>query len=198
MNRRSALKNIGLSLGYIAVAPSAISILQSCKNDKNKNTSSWTPIFFSKNEGIVIENLVDLILPKTSKLPGASDVNVAKFLDLYAQKAYNKEQQEQSQKGIQAIIKSIGKDVNQITLEDYDKMLAKYLKADTKQIEAFMNNKEDKLLLNTLRGLRQNTIWAYKTSELIGTEYLAYDPIPTEQKGCISLEEATGGIAWSL
>jgi hypothetical protein len=42
------------------------------------------------------------------------------------------------------------------------------------------------------------SIWAYKTSQKIGEEVLAYDPIPGKLQGCISLEEATGGKVWSL
>ena len=46
--------------------------------------------------------------------------------------------------------------------------------------------------------LRNSSVWAYKTSELIGETVLAYAPIPGKQQGCISLDEATGGKAWSL
>jgi len=46
--------------------------------------------------------------------------------------------------------------------------------------------------------LRDNTVWAYKTTEEIGENVLAYDPIPGVQLGCVSLKEATGGKAWSL
>ena len=41
-------------------------------------------------------------------------------------------------------------------------------------------------------------IRAYRGSELVGEQYLAYDPIPGRQVGCIDLEEATGGRIWSL
>ncbi|RLD77819.1 MAG: gluconate 2-dehydrogenase subunit 3 family protein, partial [Bacteroidetes bacterium] len=50
----------------------------------------------------------------------------------------------------------------------------------------------------TLTNLRTMTIWAYKTSEKVGEEILAYDPIPGDFHGCISLEETTKGKAWSL
>ena len=50
-------------------------------------------------------------------------------------------------------------------------------------------------LLTNLKSLR---IRAYRGSELVGEQYLAYDPIPGRQIGCIDLEEATGGRIWSL
>jgi len=50
-------------------------------------------------------------------------------------------------------------------------------------------------MINSLRSLAAS---AFKNSEVIGETVLAYAPVPGEQKGCVSIEEATGGRAWSL
>jgi glucoside 3-dehydrogenase (cytochrome c) hitch-hiker subunit len=196
MNRREVLKGLALSLGYVVATPAVISILQSCKNDVQK--TSWKPQFFSEDEDIVIRNLVNLILPKTENLPGAEDVNVAQFIDAYTDKVVNKKEQDRYKKGITAIIISLNKPVKKLTSDDYDAILSKFLKAKNKEIERFKNNENDTLILEILKWLRGMTIWTYKNSQLIGEEVLAYDPIPVIQLGCISLEEATGGKAWSL
>ena len=200
MDRRKALKGLGLSLGYVVATPTILSMLQSCKKDTTA-AASWVPKFFSVDEGTVVRNLVDLILPKTADLPGASDVNVVEFIDLYTSKVSGKEEQDGYRKGLAAVIEALGKPVNKLTTEDYDGLLAKFLKANNEEQQAFRNNEKDGAVLETLMGLRGSAIWAYKTSELVGEEVLAYDPIPGEQKGCISVEEATGewgGRAWSL
>ena len=200
MDRRKALKGLGLSLGFVIATPTVLSILQSCKTD-SKEIATWIPEFFSEDEGTVVKNLVDLILPKTAELPGASDANVAQFIDLYNSKVSSKEEQESHKKGMAAVIKALGKPVKNLTIEDYDGLLAKFLKANKEEQEGFRNNEEEALVLETLIGLRGSAIWAYKTSEKVGEEVLAYDPVPGEQKGCISVEEATGewgGRAWSL
>ena len=197
MDRRKALKGLGLSLGFVVATPTVLSILQSCKTDA-KSITGWTPEFFSADESTVVENLVDLILPKTAELPGASDVNVAQFIDLYTSKVSSKKEQENYKKGLAGVTKALGKSVKDLTTEDYDALLAKYLKASPEALEGFKANENDAAVLGTLRGLRGSAIWAYKTSEKVGEEVLAYDPVPGEQKGCISLEEATGGRAWSL
>ena len=57
---------------------------------------------------------------------------------------------------------------------------------------------KDALVFQALDNLRNFAIWAFKTSEQIGENVLAYDPVPGSQKGCISLNEATEGKAWSL
>jgi len=200
MDRRKALKGLGMSLGFVVATPTVLSLLQSCKTE-TKNIASWVPEFFSEDEATVVTNLADLILPKTANLPGATDVNVVQFIDLYFSKISSKEEQEGHKNGLAAVINALGKSVKDLTTEDYDRLLAKYLKASQEEQEAFNNNEEEAPVLGTLMGLRGGVIWAYTTSEKIGKEVLAYDPIPGEQKGCISVEEATGewgGRAWSL
>jgi hypothetical protein len=198
MNRRNALKNIGLSLGYVVATPTVISLLQSCKNDA-KNLTAWIPEFFSSEEGKVMKILVDLILPKTDNLPGVLDLNIPEFIDLYMAKVYDDDEQNEAKKGINAIMTALDITENNpsnIKTETYDAFLAKYLRVSKEEREAFAKN--DKIILGTLSGLRDLTVWAYKTTEEIGENVLAYDPIPGEQKGCVSLEEATGGKEWSL
>lgn len=192
MDRRKALKGLGLSLGYVIATPSVISILQSCKNDPQ---ISWTPQFFSSNESFVLEKLIDLILPKTNDLPSALDVNIPQFIDAYVNEVSSKAEQEKLKKGIATISESLSKSANN---EAFKSLLTKYLKADQKDKEAFFENEDDTLVLETLINLRTMTIWTYKTSEKAGEEILAYDPIPGDFLGCISLEETTKGKAWSL
>jgi len=196
MNRREAIKGLGLSFGYAVATPTVISILQSCKSDSQ--SIAWKPQFFSKDEGSVVSNLVDLILPKTDDLPGALDVNVAKFIDLYLDKVSDNETQDNIKKGMAAISIELDKHVSKLNTDDYDKLLNKYLRAKPNDLEAFKNNENDAIILNSLTRLRWQTIWVYKNSQQIGEEVLAYDPIPGKQLGCISLEEVTGGKAWSL
>jgi len=197
MDRRKALKGLGLSLGYIVATPNIISMLQSCKTD----AASWKPVFFTVDEGIIIKNLIDLILPGTDDTPGALDVNVPQFLDVYISKVYDDTDQKEFKEGINGIMTALnvsGKNVSRIKKEAYDILLSNYLRANNKELEKFKINEEDTIVLSTLSKIRETTIWAYKTSEKIGEEVLAYLPIPGKFEGCISLEEATGGKAWSL
>lgn len=197
MKRRELIKGLGLSLGYIVATPTVLNLLQSCKTDANQ----WVPIFFTVDEGLVIKNLIDLILPKTETSPGALDVNVPEFLDLYASKVYTKEQKESYKEEIHDIIQELlnqDEDVLKLTTQDYDNLLSKYLKSDTSTQKTFKNGNGDNIVFKSLLKLRNTSVWAYKTSELIGETVLAYDPIPGKQQGCISLDESTGGKAWSL
>ena len=198
MNRREALKNIGLSVGYTVAVPSLISLLHSCKTE----AEVWMPQFLSIDEGVILKNLVDLILPKTEDTPGALDVNVPQFIDLCLAKASSDKQQAKFKTEFTAVINALKipeEDPSKLKVEDYDSLLAKYLKVTKSQIKEFSKNEKDKLIFSVLSYIRSQSIWAYKNTEFIGENVLKYDPIPgSNVKACPTVEEATGGKAWSL
>lgn len=200
MNRRDALKSLGLSLGYVIATPTLLGMLQSCTTKAEK----WPPIFHTEKQAYVLENLVDLILPKTKDAPGALDVNVPQFIDLYVSKTYTDDDKVLYNLGLDAVMHELGMtndpmDTEQpITLktEDFDALLSKYLRISKVQRLAYIEEKH--LVFMTLLNIRDQSVWAYRTSKEIGTDVLAYDPIPGRQEGCVSVENATGGRAWSL
>lgn len=199
MNRRDALKGLGLSLGYVIATPTLISMLQSCSTTAEK----WVPIFHTEKQAYVLQNLVDLILPKTKDTLGALDVNVPQFIDLYVSKASTDEDKAIYNLGLDAVMDELGilqetPETEPIALkpEDFDAILAKYLRVSKEQRLAHI--KEENIVFMTLLRIRDQTVWAYKTSKEIGKEVLVYDPVPGIQKGCISVAEATGGKAWTL
>mgnify|MGYP003641187893 CR=1 FL=1 len=215
MDRRIALKNIGLSLGYVVATPTLISLVQSCKD---QNIVEWTPSFLTKEEGSVLYKLVDIILPKTDT-PSATDVNVHVFIDKFANEIMMPEQQNfikmAMSKFVDKALKDSGKEkIEDLDSEDLEPVLAAALKT-TKEDEVInyksintykeaINNGEQAELDDTIsrfafaNDLRGQTIWAYKTSEYIGEEVLAYLPVPGEYIGCGDLQELTGGKAWSI
>lgn len=201
MNRRDILKGLGLTLGYTIATPSIMSLLHSCKTE----VKVWTPQFFSITEGIVLTNFVDLILPKTENLPGALEVNVPEFIDLFAFRVYQNEEKIKFKKGMEYILKTLNivdDNTSAIKNEDYDNLLAKYLRASKEQQKLYEKkeneNNEDAIIFNTIANIRNTSVWAYKTSKQIGEDVLAYDPVPGEQIGCAPLEDLTNGKAWSL
>ncbi len=186
---------MGLTLGYVIAAPTLLSMLQSCTTKPEK----WVPIFHSERQAFVLQSLVELILPKTKDAPGALDVNVPQFIDLYTSEVLPDEVKEKYMLGFDAVMDELGvlnEDPVTLTTEDFDAILSKYLSISKAQRTAYIE--EEHLVFMTLLTLRDQTVWAYKSSEEIGKKVLVYDPIPGEQKGCISLEEATGGKAWAL
>ncbi len=215
MDRRKAIKNMGMALGYTVATPTLISIVQSCKTEP---TITWNPEFLTKEQASVLSKLVDIILPKTDT-PSASDVQVDIFIDRFANQAMEKEQQDffkmSMSKFVDKVVVDSGKEkMEDLTPEDLELVLASALKLTKEdQVvyldmvnaynEALAEGKEASLedgvsrfaFANNLRGM---TIWGYKTTEYVGEELLAYLPVPGEYIGCGDVQELTGGKAWSL
>jgi hypothetical protein len=215
MDRRRVLKNMGLSLGYIVATPTLLGIVQSCKNEP---AITWSPEFFTQDEGAVLTKLVDLILPKTDT-PAASEVQVDIFIDKFAKEVMEKEQQDFFKmslgKFLEKAMADSGKEtISDLNAEDLEPMLSsslKYSKADqvemfesiTSYTEAIAEGENATLNDETTRfafanNLRGMTIWGYKASEYVGEEVLAYLPVPGEYIACGDVQELTEGKDWSL
>jgi len=220
MNRRKALKNMGLAMGYTVAAPTLISIMQSCKQEA---VMEWTPDFFTKDEGSVLTKLVDIILPKTDT-PSASEVQVNIFIDRFINEVAEKQQQDFVKMSMGRFLEKASKDAGKekaadLSTEELEKTLAAALKKASDEDEklsmeaiktyneAIAEGKEALLddtiasnsFANQLRGM---TIMGYKTSEYVGEKVLAYLPVPGAYIACDdvdTLTEATAkGKAWSL
>ena len=183
MKRRDALKNIGLSAGLIIGTPSIITLLNSCTTDQK----TWKPIFLSKDQAEILKNIVDIIIPKT-ETPSASEVNVIEFLDKYYKEVLDDERQKWLKGSYNSLVDLIKTKFNDnMTAEKYKDLLDNHM--------ILSGDSDD--LSELLKQIKSDTIWAYKTSEFVGENVLAYDPIPATYY-CGDLKELTGGKSWSL
>ena len=183
MKRRDALKNIGLSAGLIIGTPSIITLLNSCTTDPK----TWKPIFLSKNQAEILKNIVDIIIPKT-ETPSASEVNVIEFLDKYYKEVLDDERQKWLKGSYNSLVDLIKTKFNDnMTAEKYKDLLDNHM--------ILSGDSDD--LSELLKQIKSDSIWAYKTSEFVGENVLAYDPIPATYY-CGDLKELTGGKSWSL
>lgn len=187
MDRRKALKNIGIGFGAITVTPTVVSLFQSCQT-----TPTYTTVSFSQEQFYVVADLMDLIIP-TTDIPGAKDLKLPEFADAYVDAVFNEQRKEGLINGLNAFIEEALLDSGKskpgdLTTQDWDAQLAKNLKTIGLESPAAA-------FAEQLRGM---TVNAFKINEYIGEEVLAYRPIPGEQRGCVDLMEATGGKAWSL
>ncbi|MBE9489120.1 MAG: gluconate 2-dehydrogenase subunit 3 family protein [Bacteroidetes bacterium] len=209
MDRRAALKNLTLSIGYAVAAPTLLNMLSSCTAEAD----TWMPVFFSEQEKKLVTQLVDIILP-SSNLPGALDVNVPQFMDLMYKDVEIETNQKRFQNGARLFAekfeKVFEKEISKGTKEDVQKLFVTYfdlseseikkvLKEQRTPIDEISNVKMDSYLTyKFLFSVRYYALYGYYSSEKIGEEVLAYDPVPGRYLSCISLEDASGGKAWSL
>lgn len=214
MNRRELLKNLGLGAGFLVVGPTTLSLLQSCKNEPQYD---WEPTFLSASNGQALQRILDIILP-TTDTPGASDLNIAQFIDSYMEEVASEERQQEFGEGADdfaaAFEYEVGKDIGEGTEEEYDRVIKKYLLATPAQREKFVRRttetqdpldedpKErmdyDAGTFSYLQNVRELGIWAWKNSEEVGENVLWYDPIPAVYIPCGPVDELSNGRAMSL
>lgn len=207
MDRRKALKNISLGLGYVVATPTVMNILASCTTEK----ALWSAEFLSITEQHMVTQLAGIILP-ASEIPGALDVNVPEFIDKMYMHIESDSKKDLFQKGSEvfaAIFKeTYGKKAVDGEITEFEKLFAKYFKLDenqTKEVLIKQNRAENELekseledyyMYNFLISVRYYTLFGYYTSEKVGEEILSYDPIPGRYDPCIPVDDI--GNAWSL
>jgi hypothetical protein len=216
MDRRLALKNMGMAMGYTVAAPTLISILQSCQSEPKE---VWNPVYFNADEAHVTKELVDIILPKTD-LPSASELQLHKFLDQFMDQVVELEERDFMRMAMGKFMEKARADSGKETIlelnaEDLEPVLAAALvkrsPEDEMAIYETLGSYQESVETGTpaeldtdiacylfANNLRGSLIWAYKNNEYIGEEVLAYLPVPGEYIGCAPVEELTGGMDWSI
>lgn len=228
MKRRTVLKHMGAGLGYAIVAPTALSILQSCQ-DKDP-FEGWAPQFLSEDEGRGVARMIDMILPKTDT-PSATELGIHQFMDEYWASVSDEDDQEFTRMIMgyfkEALFAETGEeyfaDIKDEALEAFmGKHLAKLDEATEEAHEdaykAYGRAKYQQKMAEVLgeqpgpdpsldaevsrylfaTSVRDMATWGFKNHPTIAKEVLAYDPIPGQYIACGSADELTGGKAWSL
>jgi hypothetical protein len=212
MNRRNAIKNLGLSFGALAVTPTMIGMLQSCAT----TTSDFSPKFFFKNQLSDIQLLLDVILPSTDDgIPGATELGLLKFIDAFLDGVVEEDQLRLLQFGVSSMITS-AKTQPANDLSDkrsyWETQAEKYFTASETQentwhdeLSSLSEGVLDKESISTgalhfmvFQSLRGFAVYAFRINSTIGKEFMHYAPIPGQQLGCVSLEEATNGKLHAL
>ena len=228
MDRRQALRNLGWGAGALVATPTIMSLLQSCNNEP-----TWTPLFLTTAQGHALKTMVDLIIPHDEQMPGAVELGVHEFIDAYwnsvladgtsgLEDEYTKLSLTQQKQFIKEAFTNLGTSFQNIynkglekgTPEEYDELLASYLRAPKEEQERLQSELYEYLeaadgnnsaVLNSeaqnyflLSGIRDISFWAWKNTEEIGENVLWYDPVPGQYQGCIPLNEAGNGKAMSL
>lgn len=208
---------MGLAFGYAVATPTLLGLLQSCKD--KPAYAEWVPSFLDKEKGYALAQTLDVILPKTDT-PSATEMNVHVFIDAYLDEVLPLEQRDfvmmKMNKFYDKILADSGKEtLMDIEAVDIEPALQTYLRKRTDEeeeihteainnyMEAIMQGGEATLdddisRFSFANDLRDLATWAYKSSEYVGEEVLAYLPIPGEYIACGDANTLTGGKAWSL
>tara|TARA_Y100001954_G_C15689691_1_gene542086 strand:- start:78 stop:659 length:582 start_codon:yes stop_codon:yes gene_type:complete len=184
MKRRELLKNTSLWVSGLLLTPSVV-VLKSCNPLKRED--KWKSDFFSSDNGNLIFELVDTLIPNT-EIPGAIEAKVHEFVESYVRDVYNKNKREWFIEELSnfndKIKKFSSKSFFKLNIIEKINTLNEIQKKESGNSASFYID------------LKKLVIRGYFNSKIGVTQALNYRPIPGTFKGCIPLSES-GGKLWS-
>ena len=198
MNRRTALKNTALFLGYAVSAGTLSEVFLSCA--AAQGGKRWKPVFLTKAQAATIAEMAETILPRTNT-PGAKDIGVPQFIDKMLKESLSPEEQRDFMAGLAKFEADCqagyGKPFTACDQTQREAYLLKLDRASGKYGHSFWgitlaNPSNPNLFFRRMKAL---TLLGYYTSQRVGQEILSYDPLPGVFQGCIPLSEV--GNSWN-
>ncbi len=205
MKRRELLRYTAYITGVAISGPVASALLAGCKRDEAvaAGEAVYAPSFFSKEEYEYISKLADTMLP-TTDTPGALDVGAPEMVDKMVGQVYSEEARDKFRTGLKELMRRMDADNTEggfrgldsektlVYLQDQD---LHYKDPDTPWDTV---PEAEGTARSTYFDLKSQLVGAWFNSEEIGTEVLAYLPVPGEYIPCGDLQELTGGVAWAI
>lgn len=194
MDRREALRRTAWIMGGVISAPAISAVLNGCQAKPDIN---WKPVFLSKEQAALVEQVAEIIIPKTDT-PGAKDVGVPAFIDKLLSEVYKKEDQDRFLDGLKTFDSEADQEMGdpflELSPEDQQSFVKKKHDAAI-EVERKTQPAPPRPFILTMKEL---TMLGFFTSKIGATEILQYDPVPGAYKGCIPLSEAGNGRTWAI
>lgn len=204
MKRREAIRTTSIILGYAVSASAVTGIMAGCRVESGSTTEVaepevWSPDFFNDEQISTVAELAETILPRTAT-PGAKDAGVHQFIDMMMKDYYPVRDQKEFIRGLEQL--------DQVANQQYGNA---FVSCSPEERLAMANALDRQAYDEVQKGdsaaeqmprpffaiFKELTWTGFFTSQLIGEEYLNYDPIPGAYHGCMPIEE-TGSKTWSL
>jgi gluconate 2-dehydrogenase gamma chain len=190
IQRRAVLKRVAWMLGGAVSAPAALAILQGCSaKDAGSTATNWTPKFFKGEQGAVIAEIAEIIIPKTDT-SGAKDAGVPAFIDMLMADVYDKAAQDRFNLGFAefaAAAKATGKS---------------FLDQDSAQRTAFVKQSLEAALAGSrdpkpfILMTRELTLLGFYTSQPGISENFLYEAVPGAYHGCVPVSQMKKPVYW--
>lgn len=189
MNRRDILKSVGLIVGGTVIGADSF-LLSGCTFSEEQTG------LLSSEQIKLLEEIAETILPHTNKSPGAKDAKVGLFINRIVTDFYNHQEQE----------------VFLQALDRYNEVDFASMKPDER--EAYLMDEEQNIEKNPIHTftneetgesfetrpayvmIKQLSIWAYLSSEIVAKNNFNYLPIPGKYTGCVEVNEETKPMYW--
>jgi hypothetical protein len=200
MNRREVLQRVAMLMGGAISAPAALAVLNGCSP---KPGASWQPLFLSKEEGAVVEEVADLIIPRTDT-PGAREVGVPAFIDVILKDVYPTEDQARFVSGLKDFDAEAQRVHGKPFLELQPAQRLSFLQqvhdaaaAAEKAQDAANDVPASKRKRPFVLMMKELTLLGFFTSQVGATQVLQYQAVPGGFQACVPVAAAGNGKTWA-
>lgn len=199
MNRRELLQRVAWLMGGTLSAPAALAVLNGCSA---KPSAGWHPLFLSQEEGAMVADVADLILPRTDT-PGAREVGVPAFIDVILKDAYPGEDQVRFVSGLKEFDEQAQRAHGKPFLQLPQAQRREFLQKTHDEAAAAEKTQADKDVPAGERKrpfvlmMKELTLLGFFTSQVGATQVLQYDSVPGDFQACIAIAQAGNGKQWA-
>lgn len=191
IDRREALRRVGILLGGVVSAPTVAGVLSGCQRQTGPD---WTPTLLSAEQNEMVATIAEIIIPATDT-PGAREANVNRFVDTLVGESYPAEDRKHFVEGLEETNARSQKEYG-ASFVDCSAEQKRALVAELDR-EAFGAEASDVDPENPpfFRMLKELVIVGYYTSEVGATQELKTNVVPGYYDGDVPYEKI--GRAWS-
>ena len=199
MNRREVLQRVAMLMGGAISAPAALAVLNGCSP---KPDATWQPLFLSKEEGAMVEDVADLIVPRTTT-PGARDVGVPAFIDVILKDVYPAEDQARFISGLRDFDAEAqrvhGKPFLQLPQTQRMSFLQQIhdAAAADEKVQADKDVPAAERKRPFILMMKELTLLGFFSSQVGATQVLQYVAVPGGFQACIPIAQAGNGKQWA-
>jgi gluconate 2-dehydrogenase gamma chain len=199
MNRRELIQRVALLMGGAISAPAVLGVLNGCSP---KPGAGWHPQFLSTAEGAVVEDVAELILPRTDT-PGARDVGVPAFIDAILKDAYPAEDQARFVSGLKDFDAEAQRAHGKPFLELPQAQRLAFLQKVHDEAAAAERVQADNEVPPSQRKrpfvlmMKELTMLGFFVSKPGATQVLQYVAVPGGYQACIPIAQAGNGKQWA-
>lgn len=197
MNRRELLQRVAWLMGGAISAPAVLGVLNGCSAKKEE---TWQPVFLSKEQGAVVADVAEIIIPRTDT-PGAKDAGVPAFIDTMLKDVYEDADRQRFVSGLKAFDDAArtahGKGFAELPKAQQAELVRKF-HDEAIASELALETRPAYLQRPFILMTKELTLLGFFTSKPGATEVLQYSAVPGTFQGCVPLAQAGNGKSWAF
>ena len=198
MNRRELLQRVAWIMGGAISAPAVLGVLNGCSAKQEE--AAWTPKFFSKEQGALVAEVVEIIITRTDT-PGAKEAGVPAFIDGILNDAYEEQDRQRFVSGLKAFDDAArtahGKGFVELPKQQQSELVRKF-HDEAVAAELALETRPSYLQRPFILMTKELTMLGFFTSEPGATQVLQYAAVPGGFQACVPLAQAGNGKTWAL